>query len=90
MLGAKLEVLDLVVLAVSIFLDAPLVQGQNKPCVPSFCGNVTISYPFRLDSDPIKCGEPGYQLVCENNRTTALIGHGKFFVEDISYVHNTT
>ncbi|GLT61963.1 hypothetical protein SLA2020_346330 [Shorea laevis] len=33
----------------------------------------------------MECGYPGYELVCENNRTTFLTQPGKFFVEEISY-----
>lgn len=51
----------------------------------SFCGNLTIPYPFRLNTDPVHCGEPGYELVCDDdNRTTLFTKHGTFFVENIS------
>ncbi|XP_077232601.1 uncharacterized protein LOC143869947 [Tasmannia lanceolata] len=47
-----------------------VLHGCNtvKPdCLPPSCGNVrSISYPFRLNSDPQGCGEARYQLYCEN------------------------
>ncbi|GKU89112.1 hypothetical protein SLEP1_g3299 [Rubroshorea leprosula] len=86
MLRAKLvRALGVTTLALSLFLDASVAQGQNKPCAPSSCGNLSIRYPFRLSSDPIECGYPGYELVCESNRTTFLTQSWEFFVEEISY-----
>ncbi|GLT61338.1 hypothetical protein SLA2020_340540 [Shorea laevis] len=85
MLRAKLEVLfSLMVLAFSFFPDACMARAKYKPCLPfSSCGNLSITYPFRLNSDPIECGERGYELVCDNNRTTLVTKDGKFFVENI-------
>lgn len=79
--------LALVALALSLFPYLSTAQGNNKPCVPSSCGNLSISYPFRLTSDPIECGYPGYELVCENNSSTFLIQEekSKFLVKEISY-----
>ncbi|GLT61355.1 hypothetical protein SLA2020_340680 [Shorea laevis] len=86
MLRAKLEVLfSLMVLAFSFFLDACMARAKYKPCLPfSSCGNLSITYPFRLNSDPVECGEPGYELACDNNRTTLVTKDGKFFVENIT------
>ncbi|GLT59233.1 hypothetical protein SLA2020_320640 [Shorea laevis] len=70
MLRAKLvRALDVMTLALSLFLDASVAHGQNKPCAPSSCGNLSISYPFRLSSDTLLSVVTGYELVCENNRT---------------------
>ncbi|GKV46686.1 hypothetical protein SLEP1_g53662 [Rubroshorea leprosula] len=86
MLRAKLEVLfNLMVLAFSFFPDACMARAKYKPCFPfSSCGNLSITYPFRLNSDPVECGEPGYELVCDNNCTTLVTKDGKFFVENIT------
>ncbi|GLT55598.1 hypothetical protein SLA2020_287060 [Shorea laevis] len=86
MLRAKLEVLfSLMVLAFSFFPDACMARAKYKPCLPfSSCGNLSIAHPFRLNSDPVECGEPGYELVCDNNRTTLVTKDGKFFVENIT------
>ncbi|GLT61327.1 hypothetical protein SLA2020_340460 [Shorea laevis] len=63
MLKAKLEVLfSLMVLAFSFFPDACMARAKYKPCLPfSSYGNLSITYPFRLNSDPVECGEPGLQ-----------------------------
>ncbi|GLT55609.1 hypothetical protein SLA2020_287150 [Shorea laevis] len=83
---AKVVVLfGFMALAVSLFPDVCMAQ-----CVPSYCGNLTISPPFRLKSNPIKCPESEYELVCENNRTALYTSVcGKFFVEEISYGKRT-
>ncbi|GLU12006.1 hypothetical protein SLE2022_287160 [Rubroshorea leprosula] len=86
MLRAQLEVLfSLMVLAFSFFPDACMARVKYKPCPPfSSFGNLSITYPVRLNSDPIECGEPGYELICDNNRTTLVTKEGKFFVENIT------
>ncbi|GLU21239.1 hypothetical protein SLE2022_373880 [Rubroshorea leprosula] len=78
-------VLSLMALALSLCPDACMARAKYKPCSPfSSCGNLSIIYPFRLNTDPVECGLPGYELVCENNRTTLVTEQGKFFVENIS------
>ncbi|GKV25656.1 hypothetical protein SLEP1_g35055 [Rubroshorea leprosula] len=86
MLRAKLEVLfSLMVLAFSFFPDACMARAKYKPCLPfSSCENLSITYPFRLNSDPVECVEPGYELVCDNDCTTLVTKDGKFFVENIT------
>ncbi|KAG9447232.1 hypothetical protein H6P81_013360 [Aristolochia fimbriata] len=42
-------------------------------CPTSSCGEIrNISYPFRLRGDPLHCGDPQYELRCQNNRTLIL------------------
>ncbi|GKV48556.1 hypothetical protein SLEP1_g55357 [Rubroshorea leprosula] len=78
-------------LALSLCPDACMARAKNKPC-PSFssCGNLNITYPFRLNTDPVECGLPGYELVCENNRTTLVTKLGKFLVKNIREVNEYT
>ncbi|KAF9679257.1 hypothetical protein SADUNF_Sadunf07G0121200 [Salix dunnii] len=55
-------------------------------CAPSSCGIITnISYPFRLQTDPISCGRKEYELGCENNRTTLYLQRVKYYVQAIDY-----
>ena len=62
----------------------------NHTCPASSCGNIyNISFPFRLKSDPENCGDPWYELSCENNRTVLQLYDGKFYVEEISYNNYT-
>ncbi|GKU89118.1 hypothetical protein SLEP1_g3304 [Rubroshorea leprosula] len=78
-------VLSLMALALSLCPDACMARAKYKPCSPfSSCGNHSITYPFRLNTDPVECGLPGYELVCENNRTTLVTEQGKFFVENVT------
>ncbi|RVW33845.1 hypothetical protein CK203_089080 [Vitis vinifera] len=52
------------------FLLAICAANGNQTCRPSSCGEIqNISNPFRLKGDPFGCGDPDYELVCENNRT---------------------
>ncbi|GKV25690.1 hypothetical protein SLEP1_g35086 [Rubroshorea leprosula] len=83
---AKVVVLfGFMALALSLFPDVCMAH-----CVPSSCGNLTISPPFWLKSDRIKCPESKYELVCENNRATLRTRTSrKFFVEEISYENQT-
>ncbi|RVW87483.1 Rust resistance kinase Lr10 [Vitis vinifera] len=49
-----------------------------------------ISNPFRLKGDPSGCGDPDYELVCENNRAMVNGREGeKYYVADINYDHYT-
>ncbi|GKU89125.1 hypothetical protein SLEP1_g3309 [Rubroshorea leprosula] len=77
-------VFSLMALALSLCPDACMARAKYKPC-PTFssCGNLSIMYPFRLNTDPVGCGLPEYELVCENNRTTLVMEQWKFFVESI-------
>ncbi|WCJ41394.1 hypothetical protein M5689_022265 [Euphorbia peplus] len=55
-------------------------------CPPSACGGINISYPFRLQTDPITCGDDQYNLSCENNFTVLyLFDGGKYYVQAINY-----
>ena len=55
-------------------------------CTPSFCGNINISYPFRLMTDPKNCSDSRYELWCEKNHTAVLsIFGGKYYVKEINY-----
>ncbi|GKV48082.1 hypothetical protein SLEP1_g54918 [Rubroshorea leprosula] len=67
---------------------------DKRYCPPSSCGNnLSISYPFRLNTDPLYCGEaayPLYSLSCENNLTVLHSDQsGKFYVKAINYDNQT-
>ncbi|KAL4594857.1 hypothetical protein ACB092_12G049300, partial [Castanea dentata] len=58
----------------------------NHHCAPSSCGNINnISFPFRLKTDPKKCGDSRYELSCENNRAVLYFFEGKYYVQEINY-----
>ncbi|KAL6311369.1 hypothetical protein AAG906_022960 [Vitis piasezkii] len=73
------------------FLLAICAANGNQTCRPSSCGEIqNISNPFRLKGDPSGCGDPDYELVCENNRTMVNSWNGdKYYVADINYDHST-
>ncbi|KAL6320765.1 hypothetical protein AAG906_008765 [Vitis piasezkii] len=72
------------------FLLAICAANGNQTCRPSSCGDIKkISNPFRLKGDPSGCGDPDYELVCENNRTMVNLEHGKYYVADINYDNYT-
>ncbi|XVF12649.1 hypothetical protein REPUB_Repub08aG0137200 [Reevesia pubescens] len=90
MLRAKLYLFGFLALTLSLFPDACIARsGKTKHCSPSLCGNVYISHPFRLKGQPRGCGDSGYELECEKNRTTFPMKYGNFHVLDISYVNQT-
>ncbi|XVF18375.1 hypothetical protein REPUB_Repub11eG0016000 [Reevesia pubescens] len=74
-----------------VYSDYYEVSFQHKhDCGSAFCGNVNISYPFRLKTQPRNCGRHWLELECENNnRTTLVMKHGKFSVKEINYENYT-
>ncbi|KAL2556228.1 Protein kinase superfamily protein [Forsythia ovata] len=61
-------------------------KENHYSCPPTFCGSISnISYPFRLRGDPENCGDPSYELACENNRTILYLSSNKYYVQSISY-----
>ncbi|EOY13651.1 PR5-like receptor kinase [Theobroma cacao] len=77
---------------ISLNIAACLATSENKDCGgSSLCGNLTISHPFRLKSQP-KCNDTDcrVELECKNdNRTIWLMKNGKFYVQDIFYSNFT-
>ncbi|WCJ36823.1 PR5-like receptor kinase [Euphorbia peplus] len=82
---AKLTIL----LLVSLTIQFHTYYAQlTYTCPPSSCGNLhTITFPFRLTSDPETCGfrSPSFTLSCENNRTILHLFAGKYHVQSINY-----
>ena len=67
-----------------------LSANDQYYCPPSSCGNIpNISFPFRLKSDPESCGDPRYELSCENNRTVLHLFAGNYHVQKINYNNYT-
>ncbi|KAL8256466.1 hypothetical protein R6Q59_031533 [Mikania micrantha] len=71
------------------FLFVPLVYsfGASHVC-RSFCGNITIDYPFTLQSG---CGHSGYRdlLFCINDVLMFHISSGSYRVLDIDYAYRS-
>ncbi|KAF7133292.1 hypothetical protein RHSIM_Rhsim09G0157400 [Rhododendron simsii] len=60
--------------------------NQNQQFFNS-CGDINISFPFRLQGDPsYTCNDNDYSLLCdENNRTVLNLPSGKYYVQSINY-----
>jgi len=64
-------------------------KNSTVYCAPS-CGNIHISYPFRLSTDPNNsCGNKRYELICENNRPALYLNKVKYYVQAIDYSNFT-
>ncbi|MBA0734988.1 hypothetical protein Gogos_018873 [Gossypium gossypioides] len=63
------------------------IVHAHDDCAPLRCGNLTIGYPFRLKTQPRNCGDPRFELDCENStdRAVLIIEQEKFYVQNISY-----
>ncbi|CAL0299160.1 unnamed protein product [Lupinus luteus] len=77
-------------LFISIILLFQLTHSTNhrQPCPPSSCGKIhNITYPFRLKTDPTHCGDPRYELECNNNNNSTLLSlfSAKYHVQHIDY-----
>ncbi|KAI3453587.1 hypothetical protein Pfo_010250 [Paulownia fortunei] len=77
----------------SCFITIHFLQtcyGKQIPhCGPSSCGNIpNISHPFRLKDDPKHCGDPKYELACENNTSSIDFNSHKYLVQEINYPNN--
>ncbi|KAG6700631.1 hypothetical protein I3842_08G121500 [Carya illinoinensis] len=87
----SLSLLITIVLVLILVPPASIQKNNHHYCPPSSCGNIpNISYPFRLTSDPPKCGDQRYELSCDDNNHTLLYLHGsKYYVSQINYDNYT-
>ncbi|XP_047965739.1 LEAF RUST 10 DISEASE-RESISTANCE LOCUS RECEPTOR-LIKE PROTEIN KINASE-like 1.2 [Salvia hispanica] len=73
-----------------LFTSSLLIFSLQANCVPSACGAIrNISYPFRLTSDSNDCGNPRFELTCENNATLVYLNSHKYYVKSINYQNST-
>ncbi|KAM5551376.1 rust resistance kinase Lr10-like [Rosa sericea] len=80
----------LVLLLLGLCTAACHAAKDDHDCEPSSCGDIhNISYPFRLNDDPKKCGKSMYNLSCENNVTVLHLYSGKYYVLAINYGNYT-
>ncbi|KAM1286678.1 hypothetical protein ACFX2J_000706 [Malus domestica] len=73
-------------------------KDDSKSSCTSSCGLIrNITYPFRLNNDPKRCGDRRYTLSCENNNITVIdlpyvgkyLYSGKYHVQAINYKNHT-
>jgi hypothetical protein len=63
-------------------------HGYPSMCSNATCGDLTIAYPFWLNSSSSPSyGYPGLGLACEDNTTLILLAqsHDRYRVSDIEY-----
>ncbi|KAK8589209.1 hypothetical protein V6N12_023612 [Hibiscus sabdariffa] len=91
MLRPKHLLFSFLALILSLSPDASDARlGRSHHCGPSLCGNVEISWPFRLKGQPHKCGDKRFELECKRNRTVSYpMKYGDFYVQNISYDNET-
>ncbi|KAL1532012.1 LEAF RUST 10 DISEASE-RESISTANCE LOCUS RECEPTOR-LIKE PROTEIN KINASE-like 2.1 isoform X2 [Salvia divinorum] len=64
--------------------------ADAKSCSTSACGAIrNISFPFRLKGDRNNCGDPRYELTCENSITSLFLNSIKYHVKEINYYNYT-
>lgn len=76
-----------IIFTLLLFFAANSTAQNNINCASSTCGNIRISYPFRLTSASPSCGydDPSFELQCQNNQTIFNAGTRRYIVQDISY-----
>ena len=80
----------LTALIVFVLIHETCSIDDNHHCASSSCGNIrNISRPFRLKSDPQTCGDPRYELSCENDHTVLYLYAGKYYVQEVDYNNST-
>ncbi|XVF02200.1 hypothetical protein REPUB_Repub04eG0155600 [Reevesia pubescens] len=68
----------------------PIFHARNLQECSSSCGDLNnISYPFRLQGDPVGCGDLGFQLSCRENKPILNFRRGQYYVKGISYDERT-
>jgi hypothetical protein len=74
------------VILVLLLLPFTCNSKRKHACPPSSCGKISnVIYPFRLQNDPLHCGDSRYELTCENNVTTLYLYSSKYHVQSINY-----
>ncbi|XP_027189054.1 rust resistance kinase Lr10-like [Cicer arietinum] len=92
-MGREKYLLLQIMVVVLLLLDdetCDAISNNQTYCAPSSCGKITnITHPFRLKSDPTRCGDKRYELSCENNMTMLTLVWGKYYVKEINYKNYT-
>ncbi|KAE8037867.1 hypothetical protein FH972_010422 [Carpinus fangiana] len=86
-------IMALIIVAVVVIVhqtcsgSEPDLDSYYQHCPGSSCGILYINYPFRLTSDPENCGDPRYNLSCENDQTVLYLYDGRYYVREIDYTN---
>ncbi|XP_047968809.1 LEAF RUST 10 DISEASE-RESISTANCE LOCUS RECEPTOR-LIKE PROTEIN KINASE-like 2.1 isoform X2 [Salvia hispanica] len=81
---------SLITLSLFLILSVhSLFESCDAICTSSSCGIIpNISFPFRLKGDPKNCGDPRFELSCENNVTSISLNSHKYYVQTFNYTNN--
>ncbi|PON39364.1 Wall-associated receptor kinase, galacturonan-binding domain containing protein [Parasponia andersonii] len=79
----------MVILIIMMLHETSHAKHSTHLCSSS-CGNIhNITFPFRLTTDPLSCGDLRYNLSCENNITVLYLSlkvYGQYFEYQRHYV----
>ncbi|KAF3431900.1 hypothetical protein FNV43_RR26636 [Rhamnella rubrinervis] len=94
-----MELLQLYKITISFFIIFLLFHVQSvvsadpryEACEPRNCGTgPNISYPFYIHGAGVDfCGQPGFKVLCEENKPIYSTTRGPYVVKDISYTNQT-
>ena len=84
----------LLILSFFFFFINSLGTNSTPLCLPQYCGEDIIRYPFWVrsesSSDQQYCGYPGFGVRCENDKAVlGLPGDRNYSVKDINYTNHT-
>ncbi|XP_057798684.1 uncharacterized protein LOC131014661 [Salvia miltiorrhiza] len=78
--------LSVTMITIILILSLLFFETGDANCTPSACGIIrNISSPFRLKGDPNHCGDPRFELACEDNVTFVYQNSHKYYVKEINY-----
>ncbi|XP_014503208.1 uncharacterized protein LOC106763548 [Vigna radiata var. radiata] len=85
-LCSAVTLVSIILATIILLLQSDNCLAKRHPPCPTSCGQIRISYPFRLKGDPGECGDPRYELDCVNNATLLLtFSSAKYLVREIDY-----
>ncbi|KEH27001.1 wall-associated receptor kinase galacturonan-binding protein [Medicago truncatula] len=76
-----------IILITSCYAD---ISNTSTLCPPSFCGNISIQYPFWIKSHTINpsdqlCGYPDFGLECSQDKAIITLPSDTYYVTNIDY-----
>ncbi|XVF79243.1 hypothetical protein PTKIN_Ptkin14bG0205300 [Pterospermum kingtungense] len=83
-----LPLFGLIIATLTLFLvpDPCIARTRTRDCGSTMCGNINITYPFRLKSQPRECSDYQLEVDCDDhNRTTFVTNQMNFYVQQIFY-----
>ncbi|XP_048138757.1 rust resistance kinase Lr10-like isoform X2 [Rhodamnia argentea] len=83
---ASMNIHRVLLLILALFVAMTSGVESSRQCFPSSCGDIrNISFPFRLKSDPKRCGISNFELACEDNRLVQYVEADRYYMQSIDY-----